>query len=228
MQLLYEEVLGRVPVEHLGNKWLPLPFWNHASTPTFYRLVKRLVDIALGLAGLLILALLFPFVALAIKLESRGPVFYRQERLGRGGKSFQITKFRSMVTNAEQQGKAVWATRDDPRITRVGKLLRRTRLDEFPQVLSVLKGDMSIIGPRPERQQFVDQLQEEIPFYRARLSVKPGLTGWAQVKYRYGSTKEDALVKLQYDLYYIKHQSLLLDLLIILRTIKVMLAFKGT
>jgi lipopolysaccharide/colanic/teichoic acid biosynthesis glycosyltransferase len=133
-----------------------------------------------------------------------------------------------MVTNAEQQGKAVWATRDDPRITRVGKLLRRTRLDEFPQVLSVLKGDMSIIGPRPERQQFVDQLQEEIPFYRARLSVKPGLTGWAQVKYRYGSTKEDALVKLQYDLYYIKHQSLLLDLLIILRTIKVMLAFKGT
>lgn len=228
MQLLYEETLERIPVEHLSNKWLPLPFWNNSKTPTFYRIIKRAMDILLGLVGLIILVIVFPFIFVAIKLDSRGPVFYSQERVGQGGKLFKIMKFRSMVDNAEKNGEAVWATRCDPRITRVGRFLRRTRLDELPQVFSVLKGDMSIIGPRPERQQFVDQLQEKIPFYRARLSVKPGLTGWAQVKYRYGNSVEDALIKLQYDLYYIKHQSIMLDLLIILRTIKVVLAFKGT
>lgn len=177
---------------------------------------------------MLLLAILLPFIALAIRLDSPGSVFYTQEREGRGGRRFRIIKFRSMVADAERAGKAVWATRDDPRITRVGKFMRRTRLDELPQFVNVLRGEMSIVGPRPERPQFVAQLQEEIPFYRARLSVKPGLTGWAQVKYRYGNTTEDALIKLQYDLYYIKHQSMVLDILILLRTIRVVLGFKGT
>jgi lipopolysaccharide/colanic/teichoic acid biosynthesis glycosyltransferase len=173
------------------------------------------------------LVILFPFVALAIYLNDPGPIFYRQERTGRRGQSFYLLKFRSMITDAEKYGKAVWATQDDPRITRVGKFLRLTRIDELPQIWNVLKGDMSIVGPRPERPVFIAQLQEEIPFYRMRLSVKPGLTGWAQINYRYGSTVEDAIKKLEYDLYYIKHQSLLLDVLIILRTIKVVLLFRG-
>jgi exopolysaccharide biosynthesis polyprenyl glycosylphosphotransferase len=207
---------------------VPFTFWNNTSTPTFYLLTKRITDIVLGLVGLIGLVLLFPIIALAIYLDSPGPIFYRQERSGKGGKTFNVFKFRSMIPNAETQGKAVWATKDDPRVTHVGKFLRRTRLDELPQVINVLFGDMSIVGPRPERPQFIEQLQESIPFYRARLSVKPGLTGWAQVKYRYGSSVEDALMKLQYDLYYIKHQSLLLDALVILRTVKVVLTFKGT
>jgi exopolysaccharide biosynthesis polyprenyl glycosylphosphotransferase len=228
MPFFYEEVMGRIPVEHLGQKWVPFTFWNNTSTPTFYLLTKRITDIVLGLVGLIGLVLLFPIIALAIYLDSPGPIFYRQERSGKGGKTFNVFKFRSMIPNAETQGKAVWATKDDPRVTHVGKFLRRTRLDELPQVINVLFGDMSIVGPRPERPQFIEQLQESIPFYRARLSVKPGLTGWAQVKYRYGSSVEDALMKLQYDLYYIKHQSLLLDALVILRTVKVVLTFKGT
>ena len=228
MPLLYEEALGRVPVEHLGQKWFLVPTWTSTSLPTFYRAIKRLIDITLALVGLAFLVVTFPFIALAIYLDSPGPIFYTQERLGKGGKVFRVIKFRSMIPNAEREGQAVWATENDPRITRVGKFLRRTRLDEVPQVINVLRGEMSVVGPRPERPQFVEQLQEQIPFYRTRLSVKPGLTGWAQIKYRYGNTVEDALIKLQYDLYYIKHQSLVLDLLIILRTIKVILAFKGT
>ncbi len=148
--------------------------------------------------------------------------------MGLGGRAFRLYKLRSMVPAAEQRGEAVWASEDDPRITRVGRFLRRTRLDELPQLLNVLRGEMSIVGPRPERPQFVEQLQEQIPFYRTRLSVKPGLTGWAQIKYGYGNSVEDALMKLQYDLYYVKHHSLFLDALIVLRTIRVMLAFKGT
>jgi len=227
MSLLYEDVLGRVPVQHLGQRWLPVSFWGNNSYPTLYGAIKRLMDILLGLSGLLVFAVVFPLVALALYIDSPGPIFYVQERLGKGGKPFRMIKLRSMIHNAEKEGKAVWATHDDARVTRVGKFLRRTRLDEFPQIVNVLKGEMSIVGPRPERPQFVAQLQEQIPFYRARLSVRPGLTGWAQIKYRYGNTVEDALIKLQYDLYYIKHRSLLLDILIILRTIKVMLMLRG-
>ncbi len=228
MLMIHEEVMGRIPVEHLGQNWFPTPFWNTPRMGGLQILIKRLIDIGVSLAGLIALGLIFPFIALAIRLDSPGGIFYTQEREGRGGQRFRIIKFRSMVADAERHGKAVWATRDDPRITRVGKFMRRTRIDELPQFINVLRGEMSIVGPRPERPQFVAQLQEEIPFYRARLSVKPGLTGWAQVKYRYGNTTEDALIKLQYDLYYIKHQSLVLDLLILLRTIRVVLGFEGT
>ena len=228
MVLISEEVLGRIPVEHLGQHWFPTPFWNAPRMRGVQAMLKRVVDLGFALVGLLILAIFLPFIALAIRLDSPGSIFYTQEREGRGGRRFRIIKFRSMVSDAERAGKAVWATRDDPRITRVGKFMRRTRLDELPQFVNVLRGEMSIVGPRPERPQFVAQLQEEIPFYRARLSVKPGLTGWAQVKYRYGNTTEDALIKLQYDLYYIKHQSMVLDILILLRTIRVVLGFKGT
>lgn len=228
LMVLYEDVMERIPVEHLGENWFPSPFWNEPRLSGLQAVGKRLIDITFSLIGTIFFLLVLPFVALIIKLDSRGPVFYTQEREGKGGRIFKIIKFRLMVANAEQQGKAIRPTRGDPRITRVGRFLRLTRLDEIPQVLNVLVGDMSIVGPRPERPQFVAQLQEEIPFYRARLSVNPGLTGWAQIKYRYGSTVEDALVKLQYDLYYIKHQSFLFDLLIILRTIKIVLAFKGT
>ncbi len=227
LTVLYEDILERVPVEHLGSKGLPSLFWQSSANLTTYRLVKRLTDLILGLVGVVILAPLLPFLALAIYVDSPGSVFYTQTRLGRGGRSFRVLKLRSMILHAEQGNEARWASRDDDRITRVGRILRRIRLDELPQVINVLKGEMSIVGPRPERPQFVGQLQEEIPFYRARLAVKPGLTGWAQIKYRYGNTVEDALYKLQYDLYYIKHQSLVMDMLIILRTLRVLLTFQG-
>jgi exopolysaccharide biosynthesis polyprenyl glycosylphosphotransferase len=227
MNLLYEDLTGRVPVQHSRRWWFPVPTWSSATSPTLRDGFKRMLDIVAALVGMVGLVILFPFVALAIYLNDPGPIFYRQERTGRRGQSFYLLKFRSMITDAEKYGKAVWATQDDPRITRVGKFLRLTRIDELPQIWNVLKGDMSIVGPRPERPVFIAQLQEEIPFYRMRLSVKPGLTGWAQINYRYGSTVEDAIKKLEYDLYYIKHQSLLLDVLIILRTIKVVLLFRG-
>jgi lipopolysaccharide/colanic/teichoic acid biosynthesis glycosyltransferase len=171
---------------------------------------------------------LLPFMALAIKLDSRGPVFYRQQRLGRGGRVFMIVKLRSMRVNAEVGSGPQWATARDPRVTRVGRFLRKTRLDEVPQLFNVLTGQMSVVGPRPERPVFVEMLAREIPFYRSRLVVKPGLTGWAQVCYPYGSSTEDALRKLQYDLYYIRHQSLMRDLLIMVRTVGTMMTLRGT
>jgi lipopolysaccharide/colanic/teichoic acid biosynthesis glycosyltransferase len=165
--------------------------------------------------------------ALSIKMASPGPVLFRQARVGKDGKVFMLYKFRSMSVNAEQLTGPVWASEDDPRITRVGRLLRKIRLDETPQMFNVLRGDMSFIGPRPERPVFVNQLKEEIPYYVLRFAVKPGITGWAQVKYPYGSTVEDALEKLQYDLYYIKNTSIFLDLLILLRSIQVVLFGRG-
>jgi lipopolysaccharide/colanic/teichoic acid biosynthesis glycosyltransferase len=176
----------------------------------------------------LFLFLVGPIIALLIRLDSPGPIFYRQSRLGRGGQTFDLIKFRSMSVNAEKGTGAKWATKNDPRITRIGQILRRTRLDELPQILNILKGDIHLIGPRPERPEFTEQLEKEVPFYRARLAVKPGLTGWAQVKYRYGSSVDDTITKLQYDLYYIKHRSIMLNLLIILKTIGVVLSCKGT
>ena len=171
--------------------------------------------------------ILFPFVTIAIRLDSRGPIFYRQTRVGKAGENFQLLKLRSMIPEAETDGKARWADPADRRITRVGRLLRRTRLDELPQLYNVLKGEMSLIGPRPERPEFVVKLEKAIPFYRARLAVRPGLTGWAQTRFTYGSSVEDSLVKLQYDLYYIKHLSLYLDLLIFLGTFGVILSLRG-
>jgi lipopolysaccharide/colanic/teichoic acid biosynthesis glycosyltransferase len=178
--------------------------------------------------GLLVFGLILPILALIIKLDSPGPVFYRQPRSGRAGRPFQVLKLRSMRMDAERDGQARWALPNDKRVTRVGRFLRSSRLDEAPQLLNVLKGEMSFIGPRPERPEFIAQLQQEIPFYRTRLVVRPGLTGWAQVNYRYASSVEDALVKLQYDLYYVKHQSVYLDLVILLKTIGVVLTMRGT
>jgi exopolysaccharide biosynthesis polyprenyl glycosylphosphotransferase len=227
LAVLYEEVLGWVPVDAPNQQVFPIPLWRTQGSPTFYGLVKGASDRIAALVGLLIAAPLLPLIALAIALDTPGPVFYTQERLGRAGRPFRLIKFRSMTTDAESGGQPVWATPHDARVTRVGRLLRRTRFDELPQLWNVLLGHMSLVGPRPERPAFVAQLQAQIPFYRTRLSVKPGLTGWAQIKLGYTSTPEGALMKLQYDLYYIKHQSLALDLLILLRTIRVVLAMGG-
>jgi len=189
--------------------------------------MKRSFDIVCSLIIMILTLPLMLLAALAVKLEDRGPVFYSQERVGKDGVTFFVHKFRSMRTDAEKGGKPQWAQQNDPRITRVGNFMRKTRIDELPQVLNVLKGDMSFVGPRPERQYFVDQLIEVVPYYNVRHSVKPGITGWAQVRYGYGSSAEDALQKLQYDLYYVKNNSLFLDVLILIDTLKVVLFRSG-
>lgn len=227
MPTLYEELTGRVPVQHLGSDWVFSSFVEAVQLNTIERAVRRIVDIVGAWVGLMILLFILPPIALAVWLEDRGPLVYRQLRVGRGGREFAVYKFRTMVVNAEADGRAQWATPDDPRITRIGRFLRRTRLDEWPQFWNVLIGDMSLVGPRPERPEFVTELEQIIPFYRSRLLVKPGITGWAQVNYRYGASVEDALVKLQYDLYYVKNRSLWLDLLILWRTVAVVLRFAG-
>jgi exopolysaccharide biosynthesis polyprenyl glycosylphosphotransferase len=224
---LYERITKCVPVEHAGRDLhVVLP----VSQPAGYRLycaARRACEVALALLGLSSMLWLVPLVWLANLLISPGDLFYRQERVGKGGKTFQILKFRSMVMDAEKESGVVWARKGDARITPVGRLLRKTRLDEIPQFWNVLKGDMSLIGPRPERPEFVAQLAQEIPFYRVRHAVKPGITGWAQVKYRYGASVQDALIKLQYDLYYIKHQGLYLDLQVLLKSVQVVLRMQG-
>lgn len=224
---LYEHVTGRVPVAYAGqNLHVVLPI-NQSGSYRFYLFLRRLSDFVVALLGCTFLALLMPFVWLANRLTDPGDLFYRQERVGEGGKPFDVIKFRSMVMDAEKLTGAVWAEEDDPRITKIGRFLRKTRLDEVPQFWNVFKGDMSFIGPRPERPEFVEQLAEEIPFYRIRHAVKPGITGWAQVNYRYGASVEDALAKLEYDLYYIKHQNLFLDFQTVLKTIQVIFGMRG-
>ncbi len=219
MPVLYEQLTGRVPVEHVGGNWYVAMPLDHPGTSATWPLVKRLFDLVSAGLGALCLGLATPFIALAIYLESPGPIFYTQERVGKGGKRFRVYKFRSMVPDAEKRGQAVWAKEKDPRITRVGRVLRKTHVDEFPQFFNILKGEMSAVGPRPERPEFVAELVDEIPFYQVRHAVKPGMAGWGLVKQGYGSSKEDALIKLQYDLYYIKHQSLWLDVVILLKTV---------
>ena len=227
MPVLYEKLTGKIAVEHIGSQWYSaLPFRKNPFE-TFNRIGKRCLDLVCGLIIGLVLAVVFPFVAIAIKLDSPGAIFYQQERVGQHGHTFTVYKFRSMVQNAERNGKAQWAVKGDARITTVGNFIRKTRLDELPQVLNVLRGDMSMVGPRPERHQFIQKLQQQIPFYRTRLAAKPGLTGWAQINYGYGSTTEDALIKLQYDLYYLKHWSPWLDFKILLRTFAVVLKMQG-
>ncbi len=227
MSELYERLTDRVPVEHLGGSWfVALPLDGQGQNIS-YRIAKRGIDLAFSLVGLLIFVLIFPFLWIFIKLDSPGPAFYRQKRVGRRGKIFELVKLRSMIIDAEGDGQPRWAERKDERITRVGRILRRTRLDELPQLWNVLRGEMSLVGPRPERPEFVGELQSQIPFYRTRLTVKPGLTGWAQVYYDYGNSVVDALEKLRYDLYYIKHQSLQLDLIILLKTFGTILLLKG-
>lgn len=190
-------------------------------------MTKRWLDIASSALSLILSLPLCLFVALAIKLDSSGPVFYRQERVGQDGKTFTMLKFRSMRNDAEENGPK-WAAINDDRITRVGRFIRKYRLDEIPQMINVLKGDMSFIGPRPERPIFVDKFAKEIPYYPQRHVVKPGISGWAQIRYPYGASKEDALEKLKYDLYYIRHFSIFFDISIILETGKVVLLGKGS
>lgn len=214
--VLFETLTGQVPVEHAGgNLAVVLPL--DRTPPVLYDAAKRASDLLLGAAGLILAAAVAPFAALALWLEDRGPALYRQRRVGQGGREFVLLKFRTMVADAESDGPR-WADVGDARITTVGRFLRRLHLDELPQALNVLRGEMSIVGPRPERPEFVAELQAAIPYYRARLSVRPGVTGWAQVNYEYGDSVEDALIKLRYDLYYIKHRSVVLDLQILART----------
>jgi exopolysaccharide biosynthesis polyprenyl glycosylphosphotransferase len=229
MPILYERITERVPVEHVNNDWTVvfLPVKNADAIFDPYPAIKRGIDITLSLVGMIGFAVLLPFLALAIRLDSTGNIFYSQQRVGRNGCTFRIWKFRSMIDNAEKNTGAVFSGQDDPRITRVGRFMRKTRLDELPQLVNVLRGDMSWVGPRPERPEHVVGFTEKIPFYRTRLIVRPGLTGWAQVRYHYGANDEDALIKLQYDLYYIRHQSLLLDVNILLRTVGKVLSMSG-
>ena len=228
MPLLYEQITGRVPVEHVGQRyWTSVLPIERGSRFDPYPLVKHGMDLVLSFAGLLVFGALLPVIAPILWLDSPGPIFYRQERVGQGGSTFRLVKLRSMIPDAERHTGPQWASNGDPRITRVGRVLRRTRLDEVPQLLNVLHGEMSLIGPRPERPAFVEELGETIPFYRARHVVKPGITGWAQVRHPYGNTAEDALMKLQYDLYYIRHRSLALDLLIALRTVGNVFSLRG-
>lgn len=227
MQTIYEELLGRVPIHHLESDWVLRSFVDETRSDGLYELGKRILDIIGSIVGIAIFLVMLPFVSTAILMESGFPIFYRQERLGKGGKEFKIIKFRTMRQDAEQNGQAQMAGEHDPRITRVGNFLRVTRLDEFPQFLNVLHGEMSLAGPRAERAQWVATFQEEIPFYRARLLVKPGISGWAQINYGYASNVEDTSVKLEYDLYYIKHRSIIMDIVILLRTISTVLGRKG-
>ena len=227
MAVFYEQLTGQIAIEHAGQDLAVVLPTNEQYVERLYKLIRRLIDLIAGVTGCLALALMIPPIGLGNLLISPGSLFYSQDRVGQGGRVFRIRKFRSMVMNAEKLSGAVWAARNDPRITPMGRFLRKSRIDEIPQIINVLKGDMTLIGPRPERPEFVEKLAEKIPYYRARHAVKPGLTGWAQVKYRYGCSLTDSKIKLQFDLYYIKHQSLYLDLLIILKTIQVVLLFKG-
>lgn len=220
----YERLTGKISIEMLRPSWLI--FSSNTRLARMYKHWRRLVDVAAASAGLLLSLPVMLLTALAIKLDSPGPVFYTQERVGRGDERFKIVKFRSMRTDAEKHG-AVWARQADDRVTRVGRVIRKLRIDELPQFVNVLRGEMSFIGPRPERPQFVEMLEREIPFYPQRHLVKPGLTGWAQIRYPYGASVKDAMAKLEYDLYYIKNQSPLLDLIIIFETIRIVLFGRG-
>jgi exopolysaccharide biosynthesis polyprenyl glycosylphosphotransferase len=222
----YEKMWRKIPVHHLSQDWFILAEGFNLVHQAVLLRIKRLLDLSLAL---LLLFFAWPFMlltAIAVKLDSPGPVFYSQIRTGKGGSDFAILKFRSMRTDAEKHG-AQWASKNDSRVTMVGKFIRLTRLDELPQLFTVLKGDMSFIGPRPERPEFNKMLSEQIPFYDLRHLVRPGITGWAQVMYPYGASVDDAKEKLQYDLYYIKNHSLFLDFVIILKTVSVVLLGKG-
>ena len=220
-----ERITGRIEVEQLNPSWLI--FADGFRFSSFSRMMSRFFNFALALAGMIVSLPLLPFIALIVRLDSPGQVLYRQKRVGYGGVDFYCYKFRTMRQDAEADTGATWATDDDPRITRVGRFLRSSRLDELPQLWCVLKGDMNFVGPRPERPEFVEWLSREIPYYGVRHAVRPGITGWAQVQYKYGNTLEDAREKLQYDLFYIKNASVGLDMLIMFQTVKIVLLGRG-
>ncbi|HSR19639.1 MAG TPA: sugar transferase [Anaerolineales bacterium] len=227
MPTVYEEITLRVPIHHLESDWIIRSFLDQLRVSWAYLAMKRLLDIAGGFIGLLILLPLWPVIALLTLLDSGPPVMYTQDRVGKGGIRFIILKFRTMNKDADADGTYQPTVEGDPRVTRFGWFLRRTHLDELPQFWNVLRGNMSLVGPRAERSQLVTHYQKEIPFYRARLLVKPGLTGWAQINYGYVADVKETAIKLEYDLYYIIHRSLLMDVGIILRTIGTVLGRKG-
>lgn len=223
---LYEQLTGRVSLQRLSVQNLAFLLPRAGEQPRLYEVAKRLIDLAIGLAGLAILAVVSIVIIPLILLDHWGPIFIQQRRIGRGGRAFTLRKFRTMVPNAEEDGPR-WAVEDDSRVTTIGWLLRKTHLDELSQAINLVTGEMSFIGPRPERPEFVAELERVVPFYRARHAVKPGITGWAQVNYPYGASVDDARIKLQYDLYYIKHASLSLDAQIAIGTIGLVLALRG-
>lgn len=226
MPTLYEGLTRRVPIKHIYDGWLLFADGFHFLSKEYVQRVKRLIDLGVSSLLLLITLPITAITALAIRLDSPGPVFFKQERVGKDGNIFTLWKFRSMCQDAERNG-AVWAQKNDPRVTRVGKWIRLLRIDEIPQLWNVFRGEMSLIGPRPERPELVKELERQIPYYFIRHSVRPGITGWAQVNYPYGASVEDALIKLEYDLYYIKNMSIILDLKIILKTIGVVILGQG-
>ncbi|MFX0116854.1 MAG: TIGR03013 family XrtA/PEP-CTERM system glycosyltransferase [Candidatus Hodarchaeota archaeon] len=221
----YEHLTGKLLVERTYPSFLI--FSNGFTKSTPHRLVKAVMDYLLSSIGLIISLPIMALIAIAIKVDSSGPVFYRQERVGKDGNIFKLLKFRSMIENAEEETGPVWAEENDERITRIGKVIRKLRLDELPQMINVIRAEMSFVGPRPERPHFVEHLKDEIPFYEKRHGCRPGITGWAQIQYPYGATENDALEKLKYDLYYMKNMSLLFDLNIILQTIRIVLFGRG-
>ncbi len=221
----FEKTLGQIRLDSVSAGWLI--FGDGFSQGLMRTIVKRLFDILGALVLIVLAAPIILLTGLAILLESGGPILYLQERVGLNGRLFNVIKFRSMRTDAEKDGKPRWATADDDRVTRVGRVIRKLRIDELPQLFSVLGGDMSLVGPRPERPYFVDKLTQEIPYFAVRQSVKPGVTGWAQVRYHYGASVEDAAEKLQYDLYYVKNHTLFLDLVVLFETVGVVLTAKG-
>jgi lipopolysaccharide/colanic/teichoic acid biosynthesis glycosyltransferase len=223
---VYEAITQRIPVQYVSRDFYRYFPFSRSNQNQFYLSFVRIVEILFSLIGLLICLLFIPFIYLGNLIGNRGSLFYSQERIGKNGAIFKIYKYRTMVQNAESNG-AVFTKVNDSRITSFGKFLRKTRLDEFPQFLNILKGEMGIIGPRPERPVFVTEIAEVMPFYETRHVMKPGLTGWAQVNYAYGDSIEDSLVKLQYDLYYIKHRSLFLDIYIVIKTFSTILFYRG-
>jgi lipopolysaccharide/colanic/teichoic acid biosynthesis glycosyltransferase len=225
-EAIYEQITGKIAIEALRPSYLI--FNEGFSRDPWNELSKRLVDVVLASVILVLTWPLMLATAIAVRMDSPGPILFSQERVGRDGRRFTLLKFRSMRADAEKMTGPVWATADDPRITRSGRFIRKTRLDELPQLFNVIAGHMSLVGPRPEREHFVDDLAKKIPYFRQRHIVKPGLTGWAQINYRYGNTHEDAVQKLQYDLFYIKNQSLLFDLSILFNTVKIVILRKGT
>jgi sugar transferase (PEP-CTERM system associated) len=227
MPALYEDVTGKIPVFHISDVWFEHADIYGVKINLYNRKIKWVLDKSLAFLLCIVAVPIMLLTALIIKLDSRGPVLYHQRRVGKDGEVFRLVKLRSMRADAESSGAAVWADKGDCRITRVGRVIRLLRIDELPQLWNVLKGEMSFVGPRPERPEFVKTLSEEIPFFSLRHSVKPGITGWAQVNYRYGASSEDTIEKLQYDLYYIKNMSFFLDILILFETIKVVLFGKG-
>jgi sugar transferase (PEP-CTERM system associated) len=222
---IFEKMTGKLETEGLYPS--ALIYSEGFRVSTGFVMARRILSIAISLTGLLLCLPIIPILAIGVKLTSPGPIFFRQNRVGRKGKIFSVYKFRTMRADAEAKTGAVWAGRNDPRVTTLGRYMRKTRLDEIPQLWNVLKGDMAFVGPRPERPEFVQWLEEQIPYYNMRHIIRPGLTGWAQVKYQYGASLEETKQKLQYDLYYIKHMSVALDLWIMFETIKTVILRRG-